>query len=162
MYLLPEPCERHVTEWRRLKRHRRRAVKYGNAATLTLGEWLQILERHGWRCVFCGGAHGCMEHVVPLSLGGGTTAANCVPCCLDCNALRNEVVEGVKGVLAKALLTRHVGLLVAAADVVVPVGEGAWHAKPVQSRQARTIAPSGRIDNPSYGETIRPTGKRRS
>lgn len=56
----------------------------------------------------------------------------------------------------KALLTRHVGLLVAAADVVVPgVGGGV-------ARQARTIAPSGRIDNPSYGETIRPTGKRRS
>ncbi len=93
MLFLPEPSPLVTGQFRRLSRNRRRARDRNLPDTLTLNEWLQILYACDFCCVFCGGDYECMEHVVPLSLGGGTTAANCVPCCFRCNAERDLVVQ---------------------------------------------------------------------
>lgn len=82
----------------RIRKHTTRARKRGLEATLTVEEWLGILERHGWGCAFCGGPFESIEHVVPLHYGGGTTAGNCVPACLECNELRDWVFRGIAGV----------------------------------------------------------------
>ena len=76
-------------EHRRVQRNLHRARKAGVPATLTFGQWLRILHKHNWRCAYCGGPYECLEHRTPLSLGGPTDAANCLPACHDCNQKRN-------------------------------------------------------------------------
>ena len=80
-------------EMRRVLTHRKRAAKKGLPATLSFREWLVILEFYGWSCAFCKGPFESIEHVVPLRDGGGTTAVNCVPACLGCNAGRERMQQ---------------------------------------------------------------------
>ena len=76
----------------------------GLPASLTLKEWLMIVEHFRWGCAFCDGKFESIEHVVRIADGGGTTADNCVPACLDCNQLHGVVLgrlERVKLALAE-------------------------------------------------------------
>lgn len=76
--------------------------------TLPLKRRLAILERDGWKCVYCGqpltydmvparGPEGCftsppgyqyptMDHVIPRSKGGGHDMDNVVAACHRCNS----------------------------------------------------------------------------
>jgi hypothetical protein len=59
--------------------------KRGARATLTLVEWLTILEAFGWQCAYCRSQpFRVMHHVIPLPKGG-TVAENCVPACYRCS-----------------------------------------------------------------------------
>lgn len=74
---------------RELARHlaeRRRAMKAGATATLTVEDWAACLSYFDHRCAYCG-TDGPMqqEHVVPLIRGGEHTATNVVPACRACN-----------------------------------------------------------------------------
>lgn len=81
-------------ERRRLNKHLRRARDKGLPATLTLGQWLRIIERFNWGCACCDdGPFESIEHLTPVARGGGTTAVNCVPCCLACNDQHNVVLS---------------------------------------------------------------------
>lgn len=74
-------------EAKRVNKHNNRAKKRGQPHTLILSEWLMLLMLHEWACRFCG-ATTCgvtMEHLLPISHGGGTTVYNCVPVCGNCN-----------------------------------------------------------------------------
>ena len=73
-------------EFNRVRKNRRRARDVGAKATLTQTEWIDILTKNRWACVFCKRHEITMEHLVPLRMGGGTTAKNCVPACDRCNA----------------------------------------------------------------------------
>ncbi len=66
---------------------RRNALKAGLPATLTEAQWQEILEEHGHGCAYCGRADLPLEqeHVMPVTRGGGYTAANIVPACQPCN-----------------------------------------------------------------------------
>lgn len=63
-----------------------RARRAGQPATLTVDQWIEILDRYNWRCAYCGKRlYEVLEHKTPISKGGGTTAENCVPACASCN-----------------------------------------------------------------------------
>lgn len=46
-----------------------------------------------WRCIYCNGPHESMEHITPLSKGGGTVADNVAPCCIGCNQRESRIVQ---------------------------------------------------------------------
>lgn len=88
---LPPPSEIAYREMRRVWKHNLRAVGQRAGHGLTLAEWLDILNRHGWQCAYCGGPFESMDHVLPIGRGGGTVAGNVVPSCVACNNLRDRV-----------------------------------------------------------------------
>ena len=85
------------TEWRKknpqkiaVLGNRRRARVAAALATLTAEQWSAILELYGNCCAYCGRTGKMtMDHVVPISRGGGTTADNVVPACQSCNSSKN-------------------------------------------------------------------------
>jgi 5-methylcytosine-specific restriction endonuclease McrA len=77
-------------EARRVRTNVERAVITYRTATLTIAEWLDILDHHDWRCAYCQKPFAVLEHVQPLKHGGGTTTANCVPACGFCNSLKAD------------------------------------------------------------------------
>lgn len=90
-YTVCMECEReHQREIQRVRSQNWRAKKAGEPATLTIAQWLQILENFHQRCAYCQtGPYELMEHYIPIGQGkkdGGTTAKNCVPSCFKCNA----------------------------------------------------------------------------
>jgi len=91
--LLPERAMSLIVarEERRVRKHNSKARKKGLPGTLTVGQWLAILDDHGWQCSYCGGPFESIEHQVPLHMGGGTTKENCRPACISCNDLRDWV-----------------------------------------------------------------------
>jgi len=97
--LLPPPGPAIIQEMKRVWRHNWRALQKKQAATLTIGEWLDALNRHGWRCAHCGGPFESMDHVRSLRRGGGTVATNVVPSCLRCNSLRDQVETAIEVVV---------------------------------------------------------------
>jgi hypothetical protein len=54
-------------------------------STLNIYDWLNILEKYDYRCAYCGGKYEVLEHIKPVSKGGGTTKNNVVPACNKCN-----------------------------------------------------------------------------
>lgn len=90
--------ERHAARVRRYRgehpdfvktaTERRRARKAAAPATLTTAEWLALLDAYGHTCAYCGEGPERLtqDHVIPLALGGGTTAENIVPACQSCNS----------------------------------------------------------------------------
>jgi len=85
-FLCPE-CHSQdmVIELRRVKTNNKRTEGIGLESSLTLKEWLEILDRFDKRCAYCGMPFSDMEHIIPVSSGGGTTKSNCVPACRSCN-----------------------------------------------------------------------------
>jgi len=90
----------HGREAHRVRANVRRAVAAGQAATLTLEEWLNKLDLYDWLCAYCGGSYEELEHYVPLAYDGeptadlaydrGTTVDNCVPACASCNDVKGS------------------------------------------------------------------------
>jgi 5-methylcytosine-specific restriction endonuclease McrA len=73
----------------RLKTHLLDAMRSGLPATLTLQEWLNTLKHFNYRCAYCSNGYAVLEHFIPVSLGGGTTANNVVPACYSCNSRKS-------------------------------------------------------------------------
>jgi 5-methylcytosine-specific restriction endonuclease McrA len=91
--LLCTPCharDLHAIR-KRLGEQRRRAERFGRAATLTEEEWLVTLEHFEYQCAYCQReAAQAIDHFHPLHLGGGTTADNCAPVCWTCNTSKHK------------------------------------------------------------------------
>jgi 5-methylcytosine-specific restriction endonuclease McrA len=68
-----------------------RARKMGLSADLHYTEWSKTLSHFNHRCAYCGGDYEVIEHFTPLSLGGGTSARNCVPACGRCNLSKSNM-----------------------------------------------------------------------
>jgi 5-methylcytosine-specific restriction endonuclease McrA len=84
-------CEtRFRGERQRVRAQILRAKQHEVPATLTLKEWLDTLENFHWRCAYCHGKYEVMEHYIPVTQGGGTTAENCVPGCYKCNSKKSD------------------------------------------------------------------------
>ncbi len=67
---------------------RRRRARKANAPTdnHTPAELVESWDERGlYVCTYCGGPHQHIDHVVPLSRGGGETVGNLVPACSPCN-----------------------------------------------------------------------------
>jgi len=63
--------------------------------TLTADEWLEILEKHDYRCVYCGkklinSFDTTRDHKIPLSKGGDNNKDNIVPACRSCNCKKGD------------------------------------------------------------------------
>jgi 5-methylcytosine-specific restriction endonuclease McrA len=71
-------------QWR-VKAQNVRAEVKGVQSDLTIKQWLSILERFDYKCVYCGGDFEELEHIISISDGGGTTADNVIPSCKKCN-----------------------------------------------------------------------------
>lgn len=80
---------------------RRRAESMVNTLVgelLTEAQWHEILDRYGFRCAYCGrkleygvpGSVPTMDHVIPLSKGGGHSKGNIVPACGRCNSAKRD------------------------------------------------------------------------
>lgn len=83
------PVRKH--EFRRIDSHLRHAKLVGLEATLTITQWLTILDFFHWQCAYCQKREfQVIEHIVSASNGGGTTALNCVPACARCNANKDN------------------------------------------------------------------------
>lgn len=67
-----------------------RTKKYGLVSDLSLDEWKSIIEKHENKCVYCGGEWSDLEHVIPVSRGGGTTVGNVVTSCRSCNSKKGR------------------------------------------------------------------------
>jgi len=80
--------KREKREYERVRRANQRAINKELPATLSLAEWLRVLDMFGGRCAYCNRpfSYEHLEHVIPLDAGiAGTTADNCVPSCTRCN-----------------------------------------------------------------------------
>lgn len=68
-----------------------RARRIGQAASLTIEEWIKTLTHFQGRCAFSPEhAYEILEHFTPVVYGGGTTVFNCVPSCRGCNAVKAD------------------------------------------------------------------------
>jgi len=76
----------------RLSYHRRR-LRAG-AAVIKADDWLQLLERYGGRCGYCGTEGPLeMEHRVPIARGGTHALSNLIPACRRCNRRKGTKTE---------------------------------------------------------------------
>jgi 5-methylcytosine-specific restriction endonuclease McrA len=102
--LLCEKCysPRLQPEVRRVVAHNERARDLGLPASLTLQQWLETLEYFGWKCAYCSSAFQSLEHYLPLSMDGGTTAQNCLPTCKSCNSRKHDLHPDAFGKLFPA------------------------------------------------------------
>lgn len=59
-------------------------------ATLTLVDWLLILDAYQWKCAYCQvKPFEVMSHLIPIP-SSGTTPVNCIPACYSCRARRRK------------------------------------------------------------------------
>ncbi|HEY4385725.1 MAG TPA: HNH endonuclease signature motif containing protein [Ktedonobacteraceae bacterium] len=92
-----------IREMDRVKGQLQRARTLEAQATLTLTDWLVILEQFDWNCAYCQSrSFEIMSHLVPLPRGG-TTAENCVPACYSCipSKHKNSTSHRVQTLLAR-------------------------------------------------------------
>ncbi|MFA5376392.1 MAG: HNH endonuclease [Dehalococcoidia bacterium] len=76
----------------RANNHRRRARFTEVENTLTVKEWQIIKDTYKHKCVYCGKKlkNLTMDHVIPISKGGGHTKENVVPACKSCNSRKRD------------------------------------------------------------------------
>jgi 5-methylcytosine-specific restriction endonuclease McrA len=73
-----------IREIDRVKAQIQHARTLDAEATLTIMDWLRILEQFEWQCAYCQTKpFEIMSHIIPLP-HGGTTPQNCVPACYRC------------------------------------------------------------------------------
>lgn len=93
----PDMMKKAIANWKKNNREmvneetrRRRARLMEVENTLTVAEWLNILEECGYLCVYCGEPWKEMDHFIPLAKNGGHTAENVVPSCKHCNRTKSD------------------------------------------------------------------------
>lgn len=70
--------------------HMSRARVRSLPATLTLEEWTRTVSDFEGLCSYCMAAPvAVLEHFIPVTRGGGTTAGNCLPSCGPCNGRKH-------------------------------------------------------------------------
>lgn len=70
---------------------RRRAAGRATKNDLNSHQWADIKARFNYSCAYCGAKLPLeIDHVIPVSKGGGTTVNNVVPACRSCNASKGN------------------------------------------------------------------------
>jgi 5-methylcytosine-specific restriction endonuclease McrA len=94
----------------RVRSANRRAEQQFGPATLTVQEWKTTLDAFGWRCAYCQtGTFEALDHFIPLTARGDTTAGNCVPICTTCNSRKGMLDPSqcvVRGIFSFAAVER--------------------------------------------------------
>ena len=84
--LLCKDCKkRYLKEYSSVYNNNKRTERLGLHSNLLLCEWIDIIKMYSGKCVYCGGTYNDMDHIIPVSKGGGTTKNNVVPSCRKCN-----------------------------------------------------------------------------
>jgi 5-methylcytosine-specific restriction endonuclease McrA len=87
-----------IREARRVYSHTGEAQQSGLPCTLTIDEWIAIIERLSGLCAYCAcQPFETLDHLIPRQSGGGTVAENCIPACLVCNARTNHRLTSALG-----------------------------------------------------------------
>jgi 5-methylcytosine-specific restriction endonuclease McrA len=84
---------------KRKNAYKRKCIRFG-VAYEDLNKF-EIFERDGYRCYLCGTTvvihiedghpnKATIDHVIPLSKGGGHTEENVKTCCFECNNLKGS------------------------------------------------------------------------
>jgi hypothetical protein len=82
---------KYKPEISRVREHIARTSALGLISNLTIGQWLATLDHFEWKCAYSPNHRfENLEHYLSVSLGGGTTANNCVPSCLRCNVKKHD------------------------------------------------------------------------
>jgi hypothetical protein len=90
-YGLCRECKKdHKDEYQRVSTQNARAISKGLLGILSIGQWLGILKKNEYKCVYCGDKYQEMDHKVPVSKGGNTEKDNVVPCCKKCNCAKKD------------------------------------------------------------------------
>jgi 5-methylcytosine-specific restriction endonuclease McrA len=68
--------------------------------TLTAKEWLDILEKYNYKCIYCGkrlidAFDVTRDHIIPISKGGNNTKENVVPACRSCNSKKYNKIFSI-------------------------------------------------------------------
>ena len=84
----PEKVRQYAT----VKNPLRRAYRLGLPGHLTLEQWRAIKVAYKGKCAYCGKRTKrlTIEHVIPISKGGGTLPDNIVPACYSCNSSKGN------------------------------------------------------------------------
>lgn len=82
-----------------VKGQRSRAAAAGIGNTLTVDEWVAILEAFRYGCAYCLRPASVMDHVTPVAGGGSNSFHNVVPACWPCNSSKKakDVVDWLHG-----------------------------------------------------------------
>lgn len=71
----------------------RRAKLNGSSGNVTAGQWKEILDKYGNKCLRCGTTERLsQDHVVPLELGGLHSVDNLQPLCRSCNSKKHTKI----------------------------------------------------------------------
>lgn len=74
----------------RVRDNNARARSLHAEATLTLVDWLVIVDSYHWQCAYCQEKpFEVMHHRIPLR-EAGTTSFNCLPACRSCRSRRKK------------------------------------------------------------------------
>ncbi len=115
-----EKCYVHSPKLAVVMYHNSRAKALNLPATLTTEQWEQAIKHFNHRCAYCpDGPYEVLEHFLPLCLGGGTVANNCVPACHSCNVRKKDkhpndfsrLFPASNIARITAYLAQHVGVL---------------------------------------------------
>jgi len=78
----------------RAKHHRHRSRQRGADGHFTAREWLDLVQRYGGVCGYCGGPGPLQaDHRVPLTRGGTNFIENIIPACAKCNQRKHAETE---------------------------------------------------------------------
>jgi|SRR6266516_2505552 len=107
-HLLGDLCQACYALHERIKVQLIKARKNGEVADLTLAQYTQMLKHFKHRCAYCDtfSLYLFIEHFVPIGLGAGTTASNCVPACNRCNSRKRRLHPDHVTLIAKPALKR--------------------------------------------------------
>ena len=84
---------------------RRRNTERANGGSYTAEEWNTMCLLVGGRCVACGQiAKLEVDHIVPVSMGGGNDIDNIQPLCRSCNAVKRTDVEDFRPLTLWAIM----------------------------------------------------------
>ena len=74
-----------------VSRQNSRALQAGNESGLTAEQWESKVADYEGRCAYCGRRRTIiLEHVIPVSRGGGTVFDNVLPSCRSCNTSKSD------------------------------------------------------------------------
>lgn len=71
---------------------KRRTQKTEAGGSFTAAEWVDLCRQYGWKCLACGRSNRklTVDHIIPISRGGGSNISNIQPLCKPCNSSKGN------------------------------------------------------------------------
>lgn len=86
-WLRAHPAQRALDKQNRLDRL---AQAPGGEFDWSRADYQQRIAEYNFLCAYCSGPYQALDHVLPVSRGGGNEAANIVPACIKCNTSKGR------------------------------------------------------------------------